>query len=64
MTGKEDCSKREQQGLWVLVNEKPLEGLGEGMVSSVYVSQRSLRMLGGDWNENGRGRGRGLRDTH
>ena len=29
-------------GFWVLVNEKPLEGLGEGMVSSVYISQRSL----------------------
>lgn len=29
-------------GFWVLVNEKPLEELVEGMVSSVYMSQRSL----------------------
>ena len=29
-------------GFWVLVNEKPWEGFGEGMVSCVYVSQRSL----------------------
>lgn len=26
-------------GFWVLVNEKPLEELVEGMVSSVYMSQ-------------------------
>lgn len=29
-------------GFRVLVNEKPLEELGEGVVSSVHVSQRSL----------------------
>lgn len=29
-------------GFWVLARIKPLEELVEGMVSSVYISQRSL----------------------